>query len=157
MNKTAALSRLTDKLPLLLLAAFSLCSPNLEARHNVHLNDTVAIGMNAIDHILQRPSGNPVFDNKRFGDHLFISGGAGISVLGTSLENRNGQSIRPSYRFGINLGDWITPVHGMAHRRHIRQPLQTQRRHDSILPVGIGRLPDELHHAAARLQALPAF
>lgn len=112
MNKTAALSRLTDKLPLLLLAAFSLCSPNLEARHNVHLNDTVAIGMNAIDHILQRPSGNPVFDNKRFGDHLFISGGAGISVLGTSLENRNGQSIRPSYRFGINLGDWITPVHG---------------------------------------------
>lgn len=112
MNKTAALSRLTDKLPLALLAVFSLCSLNLEARHNMHLNDTVTVGMNAIDHILQRPLGSPVFDNKRFGDHLFISGGAGISVLGTALEDRDNRSIRPSYRFGVSLGDWVTPVHG---------------------------------------------
>ena len=112
MNKTAASLHLTDKLPLALLTVFLLCSLNLEARHNMHLNDTVTVGMNAIDHILQRPAGNPTFDHKRFGDHLFISGGAGLSVLGTSFEDRDNRSIRPSYRFGVNLGDWITPVHG---------------------------------------------
>ena len=72
------------------------------------LNDTASTGMNAIDHVLQKPLGSPVYEQKRFGDHLFISAGGAISSYG----HRPVDGFRPGLQAEISLGDWITPAHG---------------------------------------------
>lgn len=79
-----------------------------EARMNKALNDTASTGMNALDYRLQRPLGNPVFKHKRFGDHFFLSGGAGVSIF----DNINHSGLRPGLSGEISFGDWVTPVHG---------------------------------------------
>lgn len=73
---------------------------------------TVLQGFNALDYRLQRPLPNVKFDNKRFGDHLFISVEAGPTLTHRSY----GQIIgRPDLgaRMGLSVGDWLTPVHGL--------------------------------------------
>ncbi|MCM1406814.1 MAG: hypothetical protein NC210_10355 [[Clostridium] fimetarium] len=87
------------------VVAVALCAPSeAGARMTYKLNDTVRSGFNALDHVLQKPLGNPVFENKRFGDHLFLSGGAGVSM--------GGLHTRPGAALELQLGDWVTPVHG---------------------------------------------
>jgi len=49
-----------------------------QAKMSKALNDMASTGMNAIDHVLQKPLGGPVYEQKRFGDHLFISAGGAI-------------------------------------------------------------------------------
>lgn len=88
--------------PLMLAAAAF--SPDASARMTYQLNDTVRSGMNAMDHLLQKPLGNPVFENKRFGDHFFMSGAAGVASGGIYT--------RPGAALELQLGDWISPVHG---------------------------------------------
>lgn len=76
----------------------------LSAKMPLQLNDTVRTGFNALDHVLQRPLPTPVFENKHFGDHLFISLGVGSST--------GAPKNRPGYYFEFSIGDWVTPVHG---------------------------------------------
>ena len=57
-----------------LVAVAAICGvQDAAAKMNYTLNDTVRTGFNALDHVLQKPLGNPVFDSKRFGDRLFLS------------------------------------------------------------------------------------
>ncbi|MDE6120809.1 MAG: hypothetical protein K2F63_03370, partial [Muribaculaceae bacterium] len=90
----------------IMLAA--LMAPSAQARMSKALNDTAQVGMNAIDHVLQRPASTPTFDQKRFGDHFFLSGGVALSDYGA----RPSSGFRPGFRGEISFGDWITPVHG---------------------------------------------
>lgn len=59
----------------------------------------------ALDHLLQRPVKPKRFENKTFGDHLFLEGG-----IGTRFQVKR----TPSPRFSGNIafGDWVTPEHG---------------------------------------------
>ncbi len=82
--------------------------PAAQAKMSKALNDTASTGMNAIDHVLQKPLGSPVYEQKRFGDHLFISAGGAISSYG----HRPVDGFRPGLQAEISLGDWITPAHG---------------------------------------------
>ncbi len=91
-------------LPALLFAAMVCCAPRVEAKMTYQLNDTIRSGFDALGHVLQKPLGNPVFENKRFGDHLFLSGGAGVSMSGLHA--------RPGVSMELSIGDWVTPVHG---------------------------------------------
>jgi hypothetical protein len=86
------------------IAAAALSAPvHATAKTSYQLNDTARIGFNAIDYVLQKPLGSPVFEHKTFGDHLFISGGVGMSTSGGD---------RPAAHGEVSLGDWISPVHG---------------------------------------------
>ena len=89
---------------IVLLMVSALCAPRVRAKMPFALNDTARTGMNGLDYVLQRPLGNPVFGHKRFGDHLFLSGGAGASVMG--LHSNPGADLE------LSVGDWISPVHG---------------------------------------------
>ncbi len=66
---------------------------------------------NGLNYMLQRPAGNERFTRKKFGDHLFFSGEAGITMdrSAGSLFVTPGLGMRT----GISVGDWFTPVHGM--------------------------------------------
>lgn len=60
----------------------------------------------ALDYMLQRPSVTKHFEGKKFGDHLFLDGGMGVNFMGT-------HSLKPGVTGAVNIGDWITPEHGM--------------------------------------------
>jgi len=104
MNKMMGFSLRGCVASALTLAAVLLFSPSAEAKMTYTLNDTVRTGFNALDHVLQRPLGNPVFGHKSFCDHFFVSGGAGVSMTGAHT--------RPGARLELMMGDWVTPVHG---------------------------------------------
>lgn len=73
---------------------------------------TVVQGFNALDYRLQRPLPNTKFENKKFGDHLFL----GIEAGPTFTHRSYGQTIgHPDFggRVGLSVGDWLTPVHGL--------------------------------------------
>lgn len=66
----------------------------------------------ALEYMLQRKRISKSFPQKRFGDHLFVEGGAGLTFTarhGTSSRFSLGTPGAISY---ISLGDWITPEHG---------------------------------------------
>lgn len=69
-----------------------------------------ATQFNGLDYVLQKPARNERFAKKKFGDHLFVSGEAGVMM------NRSAGSLFVSpglgLRSGITVGDWFTPVHG---------------------------------------------
>ncbi|MDE5656697.1 MAG: hypothetical protein K2I19_06465, partial [Muribaculaceae bacterium] len=90
------------------IAAALTAAPAAQAKMSKALNDTASTGMNAIDHVLQKPLGSPVYEHKRFGDRLFLSAGGAISAYG----HRPADGFRPGLQAEISLGDWITPVHG---------------------------------------------
>ena len=120
--KTSIIS-LSLKAAAILLAA--LCAPAAQAKMSKALNDTASTGMNALDYVLQRPLGNQTFGTKHFGDHLFMSGGAGISAYGGAPTS----GFRPGARGEFSIGDWVTPVHGWrvnlsagAHSKKAGQP-----------------------------------
>ena len=71
MNNKYIRERGRGALLALMFAAVLCCVPRIEAKMTYRLNDTVRTGFNALGHVLQRPLGNPTFENKRFGDHLF--------------------------------------------------------------------------------------
>ena len=104
MNKIYRTSICGRLLGALMLAAALCCHFQAGAKMTYKLNDTVRTGFNALDYVLQKPLGSPVFENKRFGDHFFMSAGAGFSM--TSLHSR------PGLRLDYSFGDWVTPVHG---------------------------------------------
>ena len=83
-------------------------APRAEAKMSKALNDTASTGMNALDYVLQKPLGNRYFENKKFGDKLFLSGGVGLSMFG----DKPSRSFRPGFSGEISVGDWVTPTHG---------------------------------------------
>ena len=103
MNKINA-SRVCRLLPALMLVAACCFPAQLGAKMKYHLNDTARSGFNALDHVLQKPLGNPVFEHKRFGDHFFMSGGAGFDMAGLQAN--------PGLKGELTFGDWHTPIHG---------------------------------------------
>lgn len=60
----------------------------------------------ALDYMLQRPPVTKHFETKKFGDHLFFDGGMGMNIMGS-------HTLNPGVTGTINVGDWITPEHGM--------------------------------------------
>lgn len=79
-----------------------------EARMSKELGDTASTGLNALDYVLQRPLRLPEFENKHFGDHLFLSAGGGLSTY----DSKPSGNFRPGFHGEITVGDWVTPVHG---------------------------------------------
>lgn len=60
----------------------------------------------ALNYMLQRPRVTKYYDNKRPFDHLFLDAGAGMNVLG-------GHDMKVGLQGELNIGDWITPEHGL--------------------------------------------
>lgn len=84
---------------LLLFAA-----PGASAKTDYKLNDTVRVGFNALDHVLQKPLPSRTFPDGLKPSRFFISGGAGFSMTGLHT--------RPGARGELSLGYWFSPVHG---------------------------------------------
>ncbi len=60
----------------------------------------------ALDYMLQRPSVTKHYENKKFGDHLFVDMGGGLNVIGQ-------RNFKPGITAEASIGDWITPEHGV--------------------------------------------
>lgn len=58
----------------------------------------------ALEYMLQRPKVTKQFDNKHFGDHLFLETGAGFNAITRNLD--------PGVEAGFAVGDWMSPEHG---------------------------------------------
>lgn len=56
-----------------------------------------------MDYLLQRRKITKTYEDKTFGDHLFLEGGAGLNVLSRTLN--------PSPQLEGAVGDWFTPEH----------------------------------------------
>ncbi|MCM1520683.1 MAG: hypothetical protein NC098_07850 [Lachnoclostridium sp.] len=69
--------------------------------------------MNALDYTLQRPLPARKFENKKFGDHLFISVEGGPDWMRTKVGEIGADPGKSGFRAGFTIGDWITPVHGL--------------------------------------------
>ncbi len=70
----------------------------------------VSSQFNALDYVLQSPAKNEKFASKKFGDHLFLTGEGGITMLRTP--NYWFATPGVGLRAGVAVGDWFTPVHG---------------------------------------------
>lgn len=94
------------------LAAITLAvTPSVAKNHAAHLANRESSGFNALDHVLQKPLGNPSFpqDDRGFGRHIFI----GINAGGSAIGNDFSGGIKPGAQVGGQIGGWITPVHGV--------------------------------------------
>lgn len=76
-----------------------------------NLSEFQPVGVNSLDHVLQKPLGTPLFpeDERGFGKHIFIGGGFGLSMKGDNLI----QVLKPGYTMNAQVGSWFTPVHGI--------------------------------------------
>lgn len=63
----------------------------------------------ALNYMLQRPKVAKHFENKTFGDHLFVEGGVGVNSIVTRSSSHFSK-IGLTGQLGI--GDWVTPLHG---------------------------------------------
>ena len=90
---------------LMVLCAWSASAQTQEAANN----DTTQF--NGLNYMLQRPAKNERFARKKFGDHLFFTGEAGVTAVRSagSLFATPGIGLRG----GLAVGDWFTPVHGV--------------------------------------------
>lgn len=63
----------------------------------------------ALNHMLQRPKVAKHFEDKTFGDHLFVEGGIGTN----SIVTRSSSHFSPvGLTAQLGIGDWVTPLHG---------------------------------------------
>lgn len=76
-----------------------------------NINDRETSGFNGLDHVLQKPLGNPSFpqDERGFGRHLYF----GLNAAGSFINNSLSGDIRPGYNVGMHFGGWFTPVYGL--------------------------------------------
>ena len=91
------------RLPLFLIVVFTISAAAQEQPENNQFN--------GLDYTLQKPAKNERYAKKKFGDHLFISGEAGLILdrSAGSLFATPGLGLRA----GLTVGDWFSPVHGM--------------------------------------------
>ncbi|MDE6628523.1 MAG: hypothetical protein K2K36_04050 [Muribaculaceae bacterium] len=85
-------------------------APVSAKKSSARLDGRPSSGFNALDHVLQKPLGNPSFpeDERGFGNHIFL----GLNVGGSAIGNNFSGSIKPGARAGGQIGGWFTPVHG---------------------------------------------
>ncbi|MDE6854243.1 MAG: hypothetical protein K2J38_04215, partial [Muribaculaceae bacterium] len=87
------------------VAALLLCvAPGASAKTDYKLNDTLRVGFNALDHVLQKPLPSRSFPAGEKPSRFFISGGAGFSMSGLHT--------RPGAQGELSLGYRFSPVHG---------------------------------------------
>lgn len=90
--------------------ALCLTVPASAKKPSLNVAGRASSGFNALEHVLQRPLGNDTFPaGQNFGTNMFISAGAGVSLIGDEFSGR----LVPGGRIGGQLGGWITPVHGV--------------------------------------------
>lgn len=65
---------------------------------------------NALDYVLQRPLGNPEFEDNRFGRHLFMTVEGGPEWMRGEVNNYG--KLNQGYKAAVSVGDWITPISG---------------------------------------------
>lgn len=63
----------------------------------------------ALEHTLQRVPVTKHFEHKRFGDHLFLEGGAEANF-------QVKDNLSTGFTYGGAIGDWLTPEHGLRLR-----------------------------------------
>ena len=65
----------------------------------------------ALEHVLQRPPVAKHYENKKFGDHLFVEAGGGLSS--TPYGTKHFFKLeKPGFQGNMAIGDWVTPLHG---------------------------------------------
>ena len=64
----------------------------------------------ATDYVLQRPRVTKRFKHKKFGDHLFVEGAAGITLVPQRVTRA--ETMPPSVIGNVSVGDWVSPEHG---------------------------------------------
>ena len=64
----------------------------------------------SFNHLLQGPKVAKHFNNKKFGDHLFLEGGTNLFLDLSKKRETSFGDIKPWGH--IAIGDWITPLHG---------------------------------------------
>ncbi len=69
------------------------------------------VQINALDHVLQKGSGNEYFQHKKIGDRLFFSADGGFTMMHS--KDAVARINRPKVQLGVSVGDWLTPVHGV--------------------------------------------
>ncbi len=87
-------------------------SASVYAKENTYdLSAFPSSGVNGIEHVLQKPLGNPSFpeDERGFFKHIYIGGGFGLSMKGDNYI----QVLKPGMDLNAQVGSWITPVHGI--------------------------------------------
>lgn len=65
----------------------------------------------ALEHLLQRPPVAKHYENKKFGDHLFVEAGGGFSSTPLGTEHFF-KLEKPGFQGNAAIGDWVTPLHG---------------------------------------------
>ena len=99
----------------LILLSLFLCVPFL-GKAQMDL-ETKAITQNsskldrfATDYVLQRPRVTKRFKHNKFGDHLFVEGAAGITLVPQRVTRA--ETMPPSVIGNVSVGDWVSPEHG---------------------------------------------
>ena len=64
----------------------------------------------SFNHLLQGPKVAKHFNNKKFGDHLFLEGGTQLFLDMSQRTNTSLGDIKPWAN--VAIGDWVTPLHG---------------------------------------------
>ncbi len=92
------------------VAVAACVAASASAKTVVRLKDCDTSGFNALDHVLQKPLGNPSFPSgQNFGNNMFLSLGFGVS----GIVDDNMSKVNPGGTFRATYGGWITPVHGV--------------------------------------------
>ena len=94
------------RLPLFLIVVFTISAAAQEQPENNQFN--------GLDYTLQKPAKNERYAKKKFGDHLFISGEAGLILdrSAGSLFATPGLGLRA----GLTVGDWFSPDKRNTHQ-----------------------------------------
>lgn len=104
------MNKINLKISLILSAlAISFCA---SAYSPATLNTENATGLNALNHVLQKPLGNDSFPSAHngIGRNIFLAGSMGSNL---PINNYIFNNIRPGLRLGGQLGTWFTPNHGL--------------------------------------------
>ena len=64
----------------------------------------------ATEFTLQRPRVTKRFKHKKFGDHLFVEGAGGITLVPQRVTRA--ETMPPSVIGNVSVGDWVSPEHG---------------------------------------------
>ena len=67
----------------------------------------------ALNYLLQRPPVAKHYDDKKFGDHVFVEIGMGVN---STAKGSYPYLEVPGMQAGGAIGDWVTPLHGWRYQ-----------------------------------------
>ncbi|MBD5233027.1 MAG: hypothetical protein HDS65_02485 [Bacteroidales bacterium] len=78
---------------------------------SVDIKGRESSGFNGLEHVLQKPLGNPAFPEgkKGLGNNLYIGLNGGTSIISNEVSDK----MRLGFKLGGHIGGWFTPVHGI--------------------------------------------